>query len=164
MPSSTGPRVPSGNQGDVSVPMPQGPFTRRLARRASRRRGAVLLETSLVIMLLLILAFGVMEYGHFVYTRHTLEGAAHRSVREAILPGRTDEEVAAVIAEQMGQHGYEADEYTVTVTWPAEDDPVKNVTVQVQTTWGTVGIRPFGLIDADKQVIATATMRREGRN
>jgi hypothetical protein len=35
------------------------------------------------------------------------------------------------------------------------------IKVQVQCTWGTVGLRPLGLIGSTKQVVGATTMRKE---
>lgn len=136
-------------------------FTQRSARRASRRRGAVLLEMALVLTVLLALTFGVMEYGHYVYARHTLEGASQRGCRTAILRDITETEVSAAVQELMGTAGYDETEYTLAVT--GLDDPeATDVSVTITAEWGTIGIRPMGLISADSVVHATVTMRKEG--
>lgn len=136
-------------------------FTQRSARRASRRSGAVLVETALVITILLALTFGVMEYGHFVYTRHSLESASQRGARTAILSDVTSQEVSDSVQSVMAASGYDTTEYTLVVA--GLDDPAQtDVTVTVGVVWGQVGIRPMGLISSETPVQATVTMRKEG--
>ncbi|MGC4033822.1 MAG: hypothetical protein QM754_19235 [Tepidisphaeraceae bacterium] len=36
------------------------------------------------------------------------------------------------------------------------------IVVKVTATWGTIGVRPMGLIGTAKQVVGSTTMRREG--
>ncbi len=125
------------------------------------RRGAVLVETALVLVILLALTFGVMEYGHFVHTRHTLEGAAQRGARTAILNGIPAQEVEAAVAQAMGASGYDDTEYSLEVA--GLDDPEgTDVTVTVSCVWGEIGIRPMGLISSETAIQATVTMRKEG--
>ena len=135
-------------------------FTQRSARRASRRRGAVLVETAIVIMLLIALCFGVMEYGHYVYTRHTLESACQRAVRLGIIADSVFDDVEAEVGTQMAVAGFDATEFDVEIVGhgdPAETD----LTVAIEVTWGEIGIRPLGLIAADSVIHASATMRKE---
>ena len=136
-------------------------FTQRSARRASRRRGAVLVETALVLTILLALTFGVMEYGHYVYTRHTLEGASQRGARTAILTDITVAEVESAVEGVMAASGYDPTEYDLAVSG-LDDTAETDVTVTVSVVWGEVGIRPIGMIGADRTIQATVTMRKEG--
>jgi Flp pilus assembly protein TadG len=120
-----------------------------------------LVETALVITILLALTFGVMEYGHFVYTRHSLESASQRGARTAILSDVTLEEVETAVEGVMAASGYETAEYALDVA--GLDDPdVTDVTVTISVVWGEVGIRPMGLISSDRAVQSTVTMRKEG--
>jgi Flp pilus assembly protein TadG len=135
-------------------------FTQRSARRASRRRGAVLVETAIVIMLLITLCFGIMEYGHYVYTRHTLESACQRAVRFGIIADSVFEDVETEVSTQMAVAGYDATEFDVEILGhgdPAETD----LTISIEVTWGQIGMRPLGLISADSVIRASATMRKE---
>lgn len=136
-------------------------FTQRSARRASRRRGAVLVETALVIILLIALCFGVMEYGHYVYTRHTLESACMRAARHGILRDSTLQEVEDRIESEMAVAGFDPSEFTTDISGHG-DDTTTDITVAIECVWGTVGVRPLGLIDDESVVRASVTMRKEG--
>jgi Flp pilus assembly protein TadG len=116
---------------------------------------------ALVLTVLLALTFGVMEYGHYVYARHTLEGASQRGGRTAILSDITESEVSDAVQEVMASAGYDTTEYTLAVTG-LDDGEATDVTVTVSAVWGTIGIRPMGIISADSVVQATVTMRKEG--
>ena len=55
------------------------------------RRGSAVLDAALVFPILLSLTFGTVEYGHYFYWKHTLqgaarEGAAPRSRRPRSIP------------------------------------------------------------------------------
>ena len=135
-------------------------FTQRSARRASRRRGAVLVETAIVIMLLILLCFGIMEYGHYVYTRHTLESACQRAVRRGIIADSTFDEVNDEAIAQMAAAGFGPADFAIEILGHG-DDTVSNLSVSIECDWGNVGIRPLGLISADSVIRANATMRKE---
>jgi len=135
-------------------------LTQRSTRRASRRRGAVLVETAIVIMLLISLCFGIMEYGHYVYTRHTLESACLRAVRLGIVSDSLFDDVNDEVGAQMAIAGFDATEFEVEILGHGDADET-DLTVSIQCTWGAIGIRPLGLISADSVVRASATMRKE---
>jgi Flp pilus assembly protein TadG len=127
------------------------------------RRGNAVLEAALVIPILLYLAFGTVEFGYFFYVKNNLQGAAREGVRAAIPPGATNADVTAAISSQMTAAGLQASGYTVTTTPTTISGlaPGTTVTVSVQCTWGTVGLRPLQLISTSKIVKGQAVMRKE---
>jgi Flp pilus assembly protein TadG len=127
------------------------------------RRGNAVLEAALVIPILLYLAFGTVEFGYFFYVKNNLQGAAREGVRAAIPPGATNTDVTAAISSQMTAAGLQASGYTVTTTPTSINGlaPGTTVTVSVQCTWGTVGLRPLQLISTSKIVKGQAVMRKE---
>jgi Flp pilus assembly protein TadG len=65
----------------------QGP--QRLLRRVRSERGATLVESALVIILLLTLLFGIIAFGHALYTYHFVSHAAREATRWASVRGYT---------------------------------------------------------------------------
>lgn len=131
-------------------------------RRAGRRGNAVI-EAALVLPVLLLLGFGMVEFGHLFYVKNNLQGAARDGVRKAILDGATNSSVNTAIAEAMSVYGLSKSGYTVT-TNPANVSQAAagtNITVTVQCNWGKVGVRPMGLIAENKVIKAVAVMRKE---
>jgi Flp pilus assembly protein TadG len=132
-------------------------------RKKFLRRGNAVIEAALVLPILLYLAFGTVEFGYFYYVKNNLQGAAREGVRAAIPPGATNTDVTNAIASQMTAAGLQGSGYTVTTT-PATISGLSagsSVTVNVQCTWGTVGLRPLQLISASKIVKGQAVMRKE---
>jgi len=128
------------------------------------RRGNAVLEAALVLPILLLLAFGTVEFGHFFYVKHNLQGAAREGVRAAIIGSATSADVTRAVADAMALYGLGNSGYSVTtspgnISTAGEGD---NVSVTVQCTWGEVGMRPLALIGANKLVKAVAVMRKEG--
>lgn len=134
------------------------------------RRGGTVLEAALILPILLSLAFGTVEYGHFFYFKHTLQGAAREGARAAILPSATNAEVTTFVAYAMTAAGVSPAEYTVQIRDAADTNNLNvagleagtPILVKVHATWGTVGLRPLGLISAEKQVAGQTVMRKEG--
>jgi Flp pilus assembly protein TadG len=136
-------------------------------RPNSRRRGGSLLEMMLVLPLLLMLSFGVVDYGYYFYLRNTFQGAAMDGARAAIPASATNTSVTSTIANVMSAAGVSSSNYTVTLT-PSNVSGVAagtNITVQVSASWGTVGTHALGSawggISNSKTVTATAVMVKE---
>ena len=65
------------------------PGRQRFLRRAGSERGATLAESALVITLLMTLLFGIIGFGHALYTYHFVCNAAHEATRWATARGYT---------------------------------------------------------------------------
>src|SRR5690606_10487745 len=59
------------------------------ARRLRGRRGSALVEFTLVFGLLLLIAFGAIEYSYAFYVKNTLQAAARETARAGIVPDAT---------------------------------------------------------------------------
>lgn len=132
--------------------------------RVRRRRGNAVLEAALVIPILLLLAFGTVEFGHYFYVRNNVQGAAREGVRAAIVASATNSDVNAAVLSSMTAAGLEDSGYTVTTSPSNVSGQAAGTTITVTVTceWGTVGMRPMQLISASKQVRGQAVMRKEG--
>jgi Flp pilus assembly protein TadG len=131
--------------------------------RLRRYTGNAVLEAALVLPVLTSVAFGTIEYGHFFFVKHTLEGAAREGARAGIAATAVNSDVTSAVSNVMNAAGFTSSQYTVTLS-PANVTSAtagSNVTVTVTCAWGTVGLRPMGLIPAAKQVTGKAVMRRE---
>lgn len=141
-----------------------------MLRQRIRRRGSAVLDAALVFPVLLSLTFGCVEFGHFFYIKHTLQGAAREGARAAAT-GTANSDVTTAVTNAMNAAGIPAAKYSTTI----QDTSGNNLTisstnptagtaivVKVTATWGTIGVRPMGLIGTAKQVIGSTTMRREG--
>jgi Flp pilus assembly protein TadG len=138
-----------------------------------RRSGSAVLEGFFVLNAMIFLAFGCVEFGHYFYIKHTLQGASREGARAAAT-GTSNTEVTNTVKASMDAAGIPSTNYAVTITDTTSPTPspititASNPTagtaivVKVTATWGTVGIRPMGLIGAGKQVVGATTMRREG--
>jgi Flp pilus assembly protein TadG len=142
----------------------------RIWRRAGVRRGNALLDAALVLPILLSLTFGTVEYGYFFFVKHSLQGAAREGCRAAIVPTATNSTVTQTIAASLNAAGLNSSTTTLDSKFTLTLSPSNvsglaagtSVTVQLDATWGTVGVRPLGLIGAAKIVRGTTVMRKEG--
>lgn len=67
----------------------QGPSVRKKVRRAFSEDGSTLIETSIVLVVLLTIIFGIMEFGRFMYVYHFTSEVAREATRYAIVRGAT---------------------------------------------------------------------------
>src|SRR5438105_13017998 len=81
-----------------------------------RRRGNAVLDMALVMPVLLSLTFGTVEFGHYFYVKHCLQGAAREGARAAITNTATNTDVTTAISNAMSTAGLGSSGYTVTLT------------------------------------------------
>ena len=137
------------------------------ARRGSRR-GASILEMALTLGILLMLTFGTVEFGYFFFVKNTVQGAAREGARSAITPTASNTDVSTAVNGSLTAAGLRPADFTTTVkvagvvancNTAVAGQPVE---VSVQASWGTVGLRPLGIIPSTKYVLGAAAMRKEG--
>jgi Flp pilus assembly protein TadG len=138
--------------------------------RPRHRRGSAVMDAALVFPVLISLTFGSIEFGHFFFTKHTLQGAAREGARAAIIPGATNTNVSTAVTQTMNAAGFLPAKYTVSIRNAGDTANLDvatatagtGVLVKVSSSWGTVGIRPIGLISTTKDVVGQTVMRKEG--
>lgn len=139
-----------------------------LARRTRRGTGATVLEMALTLMVLMALTFGTVEFGHFFFLKNTVQGAAREGVRAAMTPSGSNADVTDAVNSTLQAAGLTLSDFTTTVKVNgvvANADSAaagQTIEVTVQAAWGTVGLRPMGLIDSTKALRGVAVMRKEG--
>ena len=132
------------------------------------RRGATILEMALTLVILLNLTFGTIEFGYFFFVKNTVQGAAREGARAAITPSGSNADVTTAVNAALQAAGLQASDFTTTVKVNGTVANANTATagqsveVSVQATWGTVGLRPLGLIGSSKAVLGAASMRKEG--
>lgn len=132
---------------------------RRLAKRKNERRGAAVLEMSVVLMVFLILTMGMLDLSIGVFRYNVIAQTARRAAREAIVHGElatalgswgpAPVDVAASqarVPEDIGVMlvGCDLDQTRVLIEWPAGsnglEDPVR---VTVSTTYTPIMLFVF---------------------
>jgi Flp pilus assembly protein TadG len=124
---------------------------------------------TLVLGLLLSLTFGAVEFGHYFFVKNTLQGAAREGARAAIPAAATNADVQVAVNNSLKAAGFSVSKYTIKIRNAADTADVNVATqpagagilVRVSGAWGTVGIRPMGMIDAKNYVKGAAVMRKE---
>jgi Flp pilus assembly protein TadG len=150
--------------------------TCRRSRRAWRGRcAAEVLELALALPLLLLLAFGTVEFGYWFYLEHNFQAAAREGARAAVVKKTLlEQQLAAETAADdiMAELKIPKDKYEVTATPVGNGEYIK---VEVTADWKEVGVEtglfigaaPGGrgeqteLVKENAKIIGTATMRIE---
>ena len=128
--------------------------------RNNRERGAEVLEMALMMPLLLLLIFGMIEFGWFFYLQHNLQAAAREGARTGAMLNATDAQAVSKASAFLTAANLNAGSFAITSTTAGD-----TVTVTVQATWGQVGILhlyPLIPINDSKIIRGAAVMRKEG--
>ena len=136
-----------------------GQDTRRARRKGASGQGLV--EFALVLPMLLILVFGVAEFGRAWMTRNIMTGAAREAARIAVVPGPGGDSITPAMA-RANQVLASAGITTASVSVIDNGATFGNVTATVTYDFPVViaGFIP-GLDNSTIPLVSTTTMRRE---
>ena len=132
--------------------------------RKKNRRGAAAVEMAIVLPLLLLLTLGGIKYGYLFLKAQQITNAARHGARMAILPGKTTDEVKAIIINMLGNAN-------ITVTAddidfnPGDISSVgsgETITVRIIVPSAEVDIMIVPLFPNVENLGATVTMAKEG--
>lgn len=98
-------------------------------RRRADDRGAAAVEFAMLLPLLLLVLFGIVEYGSIFNAQLSLQHAAREGVREMVITGETDAARDAAVAAAVG---LDPDAMEVLVTPEAACSGTEPVTVEVR--------------------------------
>jgi len=118
-----------------------------------------MVEMALVLPVLLILLFGIIEYG-WVFLRVTqVNEAARRGVRMAVRPSATDQEVRDTVSGLLDSYGLVGryDPNNDIVIGDLDVDVGEPVTVHVSASYDGL----IGFVPTPDRLSATATMAKE---
>jgi len=129
-------------------------------RGDTRARAAAIVEFAVVTPLLLVMVFGIIEYGYVFMVRQTLTNAAREGCRVAILQTTTTPytEITDRVDDVMEPTGLTG--YAVTMTHPTPADPTETVTVTIPFADVSLLGNFFG--PRIGNLVGTCSMRKEG--
>ena len=133
--------------------------SRRLAAR--RRVGATLVEFAIVAPVLLLLIFGMIEYGRLAMVQQVLTNASREGARAAVLDGATTASVTSVVQSCLATGRVTGGNVTITpnpISSAKFGDPI---TVRVQVTFDQVSWLPAPMYLSGKVLTGATVMRRE---
>lgn len=131
----------------------------RGVKRGARKRGAALVEFAVVLPLLLVLLFGIIEFGWVFMVRQTLSSAAREGCRMAVLKTATATMVQDRVREVMEPTGF-AEGASWTMTASDIDDALQTVTVSIPIN--DVALTGGFILHGGYDLSGTCSMRKEG--
>lgn len=137
-----------------------------MSRRILRpfRRGLAILEITLVILMMLLVTFGAIEYAWMFLKVGEITNAARAGARIAVLPDSTATEVNNAIDSLLATAGMGSSSYVVTFT-PADlttldvGDPLE---VDIDVPYSNVTILGLSFLPVPTTLNASVTMAKEG--
>jgi Flp pilus assembly protein TadG len=109
--------------------------------------------------LLLLLLFGITEFGRAWMTVNVMHSATREGARLAVVTGPDVASVQARVTEVCASTGITPT--SITVTGPEEDDLQRRVTVTVTTDFDVIPGRILGTFEGTIPLSASTTMRHE---
>lgn len=134
----------------------------RMVRNRSAR-GVAAVEAALVVPLVLMLIFGVMEYGWLFLQAHHLSLAARQGARVGITIDAVNADVVAAITTWMDGAGLGGSEYTMTFTPPDVETLGKGqmLTITVEVLYDNIGLG-MPLVPLPANLRGSVSMGSEG--
>ena len=137
------------------------PFVARNRRREGER-GLAALELAILLVFLLMLSFGAIEYGWMFHQTHQVNNAARAGARAAAREGGSEALVEPAVAAALGVESIEDTSITVyagTVEGSSGGDLFR---VTVELPYGRDGmLTGFGVLPVPDQLRASVTMAKE---
>ncbi len=120
------------------------------------RRGTEVIELALLLLPLLWLTFGAVDFGYYFYLEHNVQAAASEGARARIVPGASDQDAKDAVARIMDNAGLASANYSTNIDF---QDSRQYVEVKVTMPYSPMGVPPARV--PNHSVQGEATMRME---
>jgi Flp pilus assembly protein TadG len=153
---------PATGQGDPAS-RTRADLRKRWLNNPRRRRGAAAVEFAVVAPILLIMIFGMIDFGRMIMVQQLLNDAAREGARTAVVGGSSAADVAAGVAAMLDATSIRSTAVTIDVT-PSNLAGAQRgqlVVVQLSVPFRDVCWLPTPRAVGDRTLRATATMRHE---
>ena len=130
----------------------------------SRRSGVSAIEIALLLPLIILILFGVIEYGWMFLKAEQLNAAARHGVRVGVVEAATNAEVNAAVDQLMLDAGLAASGYVITLAptdvslVPAGD----SFTVTVTVPYANITLTNLPILPMPTSLKGSTTMAKEG--
>jgi Flp pilus assembly protein TadG len=142
------------------IQLRRSPAGTNLAARTYR--GAAMVEMAIVLVLLLSLLFGVIEFGWILFKMGQINQAARHGARIAVRPAADEDEVAAAVDVIMNSSslGRARTDYRLTISPSTSVEVGEPVQVYVELDYSTIKL--IGFVPTPSVLHGRATMSKEG--
>jgi Flp pilus assembly protein TadG len=134
-----------------------------LGRRRGRR-GLALVEAALFLPLLIVLLFGLIEYGWMFLKAQQIANASRNGARAGVLVGATNSEVSSAVTQVMTAANLDDSGYTLS-TSPGDVSTAAAgsvVTVSVVVPYPNIALTNIPLIPVPENLTGSTSMVKEG--
>lgn len=132
-------------------------------KQSCRCHGLALIETALVLIVLLMITFGALEYGWMFTKQGEVTNAARTGARIGVRPNASNADVSAAISDVLTRTGLAGGQ---TVTLSPSDvtslEPGQSFSVTVSISYETHELTGFPFLPTPSTLDATVTMAKEG--
>ena len=133
-----------------------------LKRRLREKRGVAMIETAIVMLLLILITFGIMEYGWLFHRIQQMNDCARAGARQAVLPGATltsVESTVLTLATGYGIYGYTLSISPGDIETPGSGELI---TVTIEVPYPNIQLVGGMLFPMPDPLRASVTMAKEG--
>jgi Flp pilus assembly protein TadG len=135
----------------------------RRLQPSQTERGVATVEFAVVLPLLLMIIFGILEFGRIMMVVHMLNAAAREGARVAALPGTDNDMVLAKINQELAGAGLTVDSYVFTPSDISDAERNDPVTVNLRINYSSIAWVPGFFPGLDGMVLeGLVVMRKEG--
>jgi Flp pilus assembly protein TadG len=133
-------------------------------KKRTRRRGAAIIEAAVVMPLVILLVFGVIEYGWMLLRCQDISNAARAGARAGVRFGASAATATDAVTTAMTNSGLQGSGYVVTLTPsdPTTLSPGQPLTVQISVPYSNIAAINIALIPTPANIRASVVMAREG--
>jgi Flp pilus assembly protein TadG len=124
-----------------------------------KRRGAAVVEMAVVSPLLVVMLFGIIEFGWIMAVQNTLVNATREGARAGVLQGYDADDIEDRVTEYLTPMNLQ-EKVSISVTEATEADPV--VTVSVRVPRADVSLLGHFFNFVHGELTAACSMRKEG--
>jgi len=132
-------------------------------KRFRIRHGTAVLELAVVLIILMYLTLGAVEYGWLFLKQEQIANAARQAARLAATPSATNSSVTSEITTLMSGYGLASSGYTTTMPSNVASVTTGNtLAVGISLSYSKIGITHFTMLPLPSTLSATVTMEKEG--
>jgi Flp pilus assembly protein TadG len=117
-----------------------------------------------VVPVLILLVFGMLEFGRVMMVQQVLTNAAREGCRKATLPGSSSSDVTAVVNNYLTSSGISGANAPSVSPDPSSANAGDAITVTVSVPFNNVSWLPVPLFLSGKTLSATVVMCKESNN
>lgn len=127
----------------------------------TKRRGAAIVEMAVITPLLILLLFGMIEFGWVFMVQSSLTNAAREACRVGVLEGASEADIRSRFLDAAGATGLDFTAEMITITEEVVGD-YDVLTVQVVVPYSEVSLVGGYLGTTRTNIGSTCSMRKEG--